>query len=102
MKLTPLVGAALGGGATIFKTASSVALLVGSLYLLDCRFSNRGPESLDRCWMTALPIMGIGAAGRGGFTLGYGTYNPSLRPDDSPTGSSPERDDQNNPKRRWP
>lgn len=99
MKLSGILPA-IGAGATIFKTASSVALVVGSLYLIDCRISNRGPESLDRCWMTALPIMGIGAAGRGGFTLGYGTYNPALRPEDGPTGTSTERDDQGRFKRR--
>lgn len=66
--------------AAAFKTASSIALLAGIAYLVDCRLSNRGPDSMDRCWMTALPIAGIGAAGRGGFTLGYGTYNPALRP----------------------
>jgi hypothetical protein len=96
----PGILSAIGAGTAIFKTASSVALVVGSLYLLDCRISNRSAESLDRCWMTALPIMGIGAAGRGGFTLGYGTYNPALRPEDSSTGMSPERDDQGRFKRR--
>ena len=48
--------------------------------------------------MTALPIAGIGAAGRGGFTLGYGTYNPALRPEDAITGA--DRDESGRFKRR--
>ena len=81
MKLSGIFGA-LGGLSTAFKTASNVALLAAAVYLVDCRVSNRGPESLDRCWMTALPIAGIGAAGRGGYALGFNTLNPALRPED--------------------
>lgn len=99
MKITTILGALGGLGAT-FKTASNVALLAAALYLVDCRVSNRGPESLDRCWMTALPIAGLGAAGRGGYALGFNTLNPALRPEDSPTGASSERDDQGRFKRR--
>ena len=98
MKLTSILGS-IGAGAAVFKTASSAALIVGSLYLVDCRLSNRGPEGMDRCWMTALPIMGVGAAGRGGFQLGYGTYNPALRPEDQP---GAERDEAGRFKRRQP
>jgi hypothetical protein len=29
--------------------------------------------------MTALPIAGLGAAGRGGYALGFNTLNPALR-----------------------
>jgi len=100
MKLSAILGT-IGGAATVFKAASNVALIAGALYLVDCRLSNRGPESMDRCWMTALPIAGIGAAGRGGFTLGYGTYNPALRPEDGPTGGG-ERDEHGRFKRRQP
>lgn len=98
MKLSAIIGA-IGSGASIFKAASNVALLAGALYLVDCRLSNRGPEGMDRCWMTALPIAGIGAAGRGGFAAGYNTYNPALRPEDQTIG---ERDEQGRFKRRQP
>lgn len=81
MKLTTILGA-LGGLGTTFKAASNVALLAAVLYLVDCRVSNRGSESLDRCWMTALPIAGVGAAGRGGYALGFNTLNPALRRED--------------------
>lgn len=96
MKIASILGT-IGAAATVFKTASSLAVVAGSLYLLDCRISNRGADSMDRCWMTALPIMGIGAAGRGGFTLGYGTFNPALRPEDQP---GAERDESGRFKRR--
>jgi hypothetical protein len=44
---------------------------------------------VDRCYFTALPLMGVGIAGRGGFSAGYNTYNPALRKEDEeakPTG----------------
>lgn len=85
MKLTTIIGA-IGTGATLLKGASTTAILVGAIYLIDCRLADRRAEALDRCWMTALPIMGIGAAGRGGFQIGYGTYNPALRPEDQTGG----------------
>jgi hypothetical protein len=96
MNLRPILGT-IGTAAAVFKTASSLAVFVGTIYLIDCRTSNRGPESMDRCWMTALPIMGIGAAGRGGFGIGFNTYNPALRPEDQP---SAERDESGRFKRR--
>jgi hypothetical protein len=96
MKLTSILGT-IGSAATVFKAASNVALIAGALYLVDCRLSNRGPEGMDRCWMTALPIAGLGAAGRSGYSLGYGTYNPALRPEDQP---GTERDEAGRFKRR--
>jgi len=96
MNLKSVLGT-IGSGAAIFKTASNVALLAGALYLVDCRLSNRGPDGMDRCWMTALPIAGLGAAGRGGYGLGFNTYNPALRPEDQP---GTERDESGRFKRR--
>ena len=96
MKLTTILGA-IGSGAGIFKAASNVALLAGALYLVDCRLSSPGPQGRDACWMTALPIAGIGAMGRGGFQIGYGTYNPALRPEDH---ANAERDESGRFKRR--
>ena len=96
MKLSSILGA-LGTGAAIVKGASTTAILVGAVYLVDCRLADRRPEALDRCWMTALPIMGLGAVGRGGFAAGYNTYNPALRPEDH---AGAERDEAGRFKRR--
>ena len=98
MKLATILGA-LGTGATVLKGASTTAILVGAVYLLDCRIADRRAEALDRCWMTALPIMGLGATARGGFSIGYQTYNPALRPEDHP---GTERDEHGRFKRRQP
>lgn len=89
MKLSTILGA-LGTGATVLKGASTTAILVGAVYLVDCRLSDRSAQALDRCWMTALPIMGLGAAGRGGFNLGFQTFNPALHREDQ---ASTERDE---------
>lgn len=78
MKLETLIGM-FGGGAKIVGTASTAAMLAGLVYLVDCRISAKGSEGVDRCYFTALPMMGIGIAGRGGFSAGYNTYNPALR-----------------------
>ena len=47
MKLSDILGT-IGAGAAVFKTASSAALIVGALYLVDCRLANRGPDGMDR------------------------------------------------------
>jgi len=63
-------------------TAATLSVVAGAAYIIDCRQS--GGE-LDRCWLTGLPIAGIGGAVGGGFRMGYETYNPSLRRrDDEP------------------
>lgn len=84
MKLSGLLAAAFGGGAKIVGTASSLTVLVGAIYLVDCRVSARGIDAIDRCYLSALPMMGLGVGVGGGFMAGYRTYNPALRPDDSP------------------
>lgn len=78
MNLNTLL-AALGGGAKIASTASSAAILLGAIYLVDCRMTAKGADAIDRCYFTALPLMGVGVAGRGGFNVGYNTFNPALR-----------------------
>lgn len=98
MKLTSILGT-IGTAGAVFKAASNVALIAGALYLLDCRISNRGPDGMDRCWMTALPIAGLGAAGRGGFGIGFNTFNPALRPEDQP---GTERDESGRFRKRQP
>ena len=78
MKLNTVL-AAIGGGAKVITGASSAAIIVGSIYLADCRISAKGADAVDRCYFTALPLMGVGIAGRGGFAIGYNTLNPTLR-----------------------
>jgi hypothetical protein len=81
MKL-PAIISAIGGGAQLVTGAASAAIVVGTIYLVDCRISARGMDQVDRCYFTALPLMGVGIAGRGGFSAGYNTYNPALRKED--------------------
>lgn len=89
MKLSSLLNIFGAGAAPIVNTASSLAIALGVVYLVDCRITARTPESVDRCYFTALPLMGIGAAGKGGFNVGYSTFNPALhRPEDE----APQRD----------
>lgn len=83
MKLDALL-TALGVGAKALNTASTLAMIVGAIYLIDCRTHATSSDSVDRCYLSALPLMGIGVAGRGGFTAGYNTYNPALRPEETP------------------
>lgn len=82
MKLSGLLAAAFGGGAKIVGTASSLTVLVGAIYLVDCRLTARGMDAVDRCYLSALPMMGLGVGVGGGFMAGYQTYNPALRPED--------------------
>jgi hypothetical protein len=81
MKLTTIISA-IGGGAQAVSGACSAAIIVGGIYLIDCRISARGADQVDRCYFTALPLMGVGIAGRGGFSVGYNTLNPALRKED--------------------
>jgi hypothetical protein len=81
MKLTSVISA-ISSGAQVVSGASSAAIIVGGIYLIDCRISARGPDQVDRCYFTALPLMGVGIAGRGGFSVGYNTLNPALRKED--------------------
>jgi hypothetical protein len=78
MKLSSVL-AAIGGGAQVVTGAASAAVIVGSIYLIDCRITARSADQIDRCYFTALPLMGVGIAGRGGFAVGYNTLNPALR-----------------------
>lgn len=100
MKLSPLLGTAIGGGAKILGTASSLAIIVGAVYLVDCRLHTKGSEGIDRCYLSALPMMGLGAGTAGGFLAGYRTYNPALRPEDGPAAG--ERDERGRFKKPQP
>jgi hypothetical protein len=89
MQLPGVLGALFGGGAKLVGTASGLTVLVGAVYLADCRISSRGKgsDAIDRCYLSALPMMGLGAGVGGGFAAGYRTYNPALR---APSGDRDE------------
>ncbi len=55
--------------------ASLLMVLAGGGYLADCRLAG---GAVDHCWLTALPIMGVGVGARGAFSVGYATPNPSI------------------------
>ncbi len=57
-------------------TAATLSVIAGGAYIIDCRRSGGG---IDQCWLTGLPIAGLGAAGGGGFQVGFETLNPALR-----------------------
>jgi hypothetical protein len=61
-------------------TASTLSIAAGVGYIADCRLNG---GAVDACWLTGLPIMGLGggaaAGGAAGWRAGYNTYNPSLR-----------------------
>lgn len=65
--------------AMVIGSASFLAVTMGALYIVDCRGWAKSSESVSACWLTGLPIMGIGGAGAGGFRAGFNTYNPALR-----------------------
>ena len=78
MKLSAIIGA-IGSGAAVLKGASTAAILFGGIYLVDCRITDKEPGGRDRCYLQAGSLMGLGAMGRGGYSLGYWTENPALR-----------------------
>ena len=98
MKVSGLLAAAFGGGAKIVGTASSLTVLVGAIYLVDCRLTARGMDAVERCYLSALPMMGLGVGVGGGFMAGYQTYNPALRPEDQGL----ERDEHGRFRKRQP
>ena len=60
-------------------SASFLAIVMGGIYIVDCRSFAKTSDEASTCWLTGLPIMGIATAGYGGFKAGYNTYNPTLR-----------------------
>ena len=64
-------------------TGTTASFLAGGLYILDCRTAG-GP--VQDCWLTGLPIAGLGAGAGAGFRLCYETLNPALRRRDDELG----------------
>jgi hypothetical protein len=72
--------------ATLLSTIGSAtvaSVLAGAAYIVDCRTAG---GDVERCWLTGLPIAGLGATGGGAFQLGYETLNPRLRKPEDPDG----------------
>ena len=79
-KLLKQTGAAGAVAGQAFSSASTMTALLGLLYLVDCRITaGWNNAQANNCYLTGFPLMGIGVAGRGGFQVGYRTYNPQLR-----------------------
>jgi hypothetical protein len=57
-------------------TGSVLSVVGGIGYIIDCRLDG-GP--VEQCWLTGLPIAGIGAGIGSGYKVGFETLNPSLR-----------------------
>lgn len=87
MKISSLIGA-VGGAAGLVAGSCTATIVVGAIYLVDCRISAKGPDAVDKCYFTALPLMGIGIAGG----VGYNTYNPALRKEEKTGGIFRGRD----------
>jgi len=81
MKLSDFT-AILAVAGQVMNTASTVAVIMGGIYLIDCRIAAKTEAAIDKCYFTAFPIMGIGVANKAGFSIGYNTLNPSLRKED--------------------
>ena len=71
--------------ALFIGSASFLAVVMGGIYIVDCRRLATGAAEVNSCYLTGLPLMGIGGAGAGGFRAGYNTLNPALRkPEEGP------------------
>lgn len=72
--------AALGGGAAVIGSVSATTALAGLIYIIDCRLTaGRDFERANSCYLSGLPMMGLGIGTAGGWRAGYETYNPRLR-----------------------
>lgn len=63
----------------VIGSVSVLAVLSGIVYIVDCRTWAQNGAEIQGCYLTGLPLMGIGAAGKGGYDIGYNTLNPALR-----------------------
>ena len=59
--------------------ASLLTLVMGGVYIVDCRVSSKSWDQSQACYLTGLPIMGVGGAAGGAFRVGFNTLNPALR-----------------------
>lgn len=67
----------------------ALSVIAGAIFTFDCRImAGNDYSKAIQCYMTGLPMMGIGGA----FSAGYNTFNPSLRA--SGTSDKPVNDNQ--------
>ena len=71
--------------------ASLLTLVMGAVYIVDCRYSAKSWDQSQACYLTGLPIMGVGGAAGGAFRVGFNTFNPALHEPRKP-GRGPERE----------
>lgn len=73
--------AVAGGSSTVVGSVSATAALAGLIYMVDCRITaGLDFEKANSCYLSGLPMMGLGLGVGGGWRAGYETYNPHLRP----------------------
>lgn len=80
--------AVAGGSSTVVGSVSATAALAGLIYMVDCRITaGLDFEKANSCYLSGLPMMGLGLGTAGGWRAGYETYNPRLRrrPEDDDT-----------------
>lgn len=64
---------------------SMFSVIVGAIFTIDCRImAGKDYSNAVQCYITGLPMMGLGGA----FTAGYNTFNPNLRPPNEPNKSN--------------
>ena len=78
------LGSMIGG-------ASLLTLVMGAVYIVDCRASAKSWDQSQACYLTGLPIMGVGGAAGGAFRVGFNTLNPALH-QPRKAGHGPERE----------
>ena len=87
----------IGGGSQVFATATSASILIGAIYTIDCRImAGTDQQKAMQCWLSGLPMMGLGVAGK----AGYNTFNPRLHPESSPKPSAPKAENIDKPERK--
>lgn len=73
-------GSSVAAVGQALSATSALTALLGLIYTIDCRITaGSNNEKVNNCYLTGVPLMGLGVAGRGGFQMGYRTYNPALR-----------------------
>ena len=76
--VTQAAGAALG-----INAAAAAGIILGGVYLADCRAHAPNWSEANSCYLFALPMMGISVGAKAGYSAGFNTYNPTLkRPED--------------------
>ena len=87
--------AVAGGSSTVVGSVSATAALAGLIYMVDCRITAGFDfEKANSCYLSGLPMMGLGLGVGGGWRAGYETYNPRLRPPEDEEG---DEDDKKSP-----